>query len=89
MELINAVANDIGVYLHFINSNKFIMTNKILRLPEVKSKTGLSRSTIYAFIKTKQFPAPIQLGQRCVGWVEESIEKWIEDRIKQGGQNVR
>jgi predicted DNA-binding transcriptional regulator AlpA len=34
----------------------------ILRLPQVKQRTGLSRSTIYSRIKTGTFPAPISLG---------------------------
>jgi prophage regulatory protein len=53
------------------------MHNRILRLPEVKHKTGQSRSTIYERIKQGTFPAPIQLGGRNVGWLESEIESWI------------
>lgn len=65
------------------------MKNKIIRLPDVKEKTGLSRSSIYAFIKSKQFPAPISLGMRSVGWIESSIDNWIESKIQNGGDNVK
>ena len=53
----------------------------ILRLPAVQQRTGLSRSTIYARIALGQFPAPISLGSRAVGWTSDSIDKWIEARI--------
>ncbi len=56
-------------------------TTRILRLPNVKSRTGLSRSTIYALIKDKRFPKYINLGARSVGWLESEIEAWIESRI--------
>ena len=54
---------------------------RILRLPDVKTRTGLSRSTVYALIKDKRFPKYINLGDRSVGWVESEIEAWIESRI--------
>lgn len=53
------------------------MTQRIIRLPEVKTKTGQSRSTIYQRIKEGIFPAPISLGGRNVGWLEEEVENWI------------
>ncbi len=46
------------------------MTNAILRLPQVKDLTGLSRSTIYLMIKQGKFRKPIQLGTRSVGWLQ-------------------
>ncbi|MFD2270913.1 helix-turn-helix transcriptional regulator [Undibacterium arcticum] len=54
----------------------------ILRLPKVKERTGLSRSTIYALIKGGQFKAPISLGARAVGWLESDVSDFIEARIK-------
>lgn len=54
----------------------------ILRLPNVKARTGLSRSTIYAMIKDQRFPQHIRLGARSVGWLENEVEAWIESRIK-------
>jgi prophage regulatory protein len=57
------------------------MSNKIMRLPEVKSRTGLSRSSIYLRISKREFPASISLGDRAVGWLEADIEQWLDDRI--------
>ena len=58
------------------------MTNAILRLPQVKDLTGLSRSTIYLLIKQGKFRKPIQLGARSVGWLRSDIEEFISERIR-------
>lgn len=55
--------------------------NAILRLPVVKGRTGLSRSSIYEMMKHGQFPAPVKLGERAVGWVEAEVEAWLGERI--------
>ena len=57
------------------------MAKKVLRLPAVKDRTGLSRSTIYAQIKEGKFPKPIRLGKRAVGWTDEDIDAHIASLI--------
>ena len=59
------------------------MVTTILRLPTVKNRTGLSRSSIYLRLSEGQFPKPISLGARAIGWIESDIEGWIKDRINQ------
>jgi prophage regulatory protein len=54
--------------------------DRILRLPEVKARTGLSRSSIYAYIKEGKFPQHISLGERSVGWYESEIDAWVASR---------
>ena len=54
------------------------MLDAILRLPAVKSRTGLSRSTLYERIAKGSFPAPVRLGARAVGWRESDICTWID-----------
>lgn len=58
------------------------MQTTILRLPEVKSRTGLSRSTIYARIKEGTFPSSVSLGARAVGWIDSEIQQWLEEKIE-------
>jgi prophage regulatory protein len=58
------------------------VTNAILRLPEVKGRTGLSRSSIYDKKKRGEFPEPVKLGERAVGWVEAEIEAWLKMRME-------
>lgn len=54
---------------------------RFLRLPDVKNRTGLSRSSIYAKIKQGIFPKYINLSSRSVGWLESEINEWIIARI--------
>lgn len=58
------------------------MPHKILRLPATKNAVGLSRSTIYLLISKNEFPAPISLGERAVGWLEEDIENWLAEKVE-------
>lgn len=50
------------------------MANTILRLPAVKTRTGLSRSTIYLRVSGGSFPRPVSLGARAVGWLESEVD---------------
>jgi len=54
---------------------------RILRLPEVQRRTGLSRSTIYVRLEQGRFPKPVSLGARAVGWIESEVDEWIRERI--------
>jgi prophage regulatory protein len=65
-----------------------IMTQAIQREPaflrrkQVETRTGLSRSTIYQYIKDGAFPRPVPLGPRAVGWLESDVSDWIAARVK-------
>ncbi len=63
------------------------MSHTILRLAEVKKRTGLSRSTIYLKIANHEFPSSISLGSRSIGWLEQDVDEWIVDRIEQSRIN--
>ena len=67
------------------NVYPLLMSNfqqKLLRLPEVKATTGLSKSTIYARISEGNFPKQISLGPRLVVWVDSDIQEWIGHQIQ-------
>ena len=55
---------------------------RVLRLREVLDRVGLSKSTLWRLIKAGQFPKPISLGPRAVGWIEEEIDQWISSRSR-------
>jgi prophage regulatory protein len=55
----------------------------LLRLPQVKARTGLSRSELYRRIAIGTFPAPIKIGARASAWNSIEIECWIAERIAQ------
>ncbi|MDG9857989.1 AlpA family transcriptional regulator [Pseudomonas nitroreducens] len=54
---------------------------KILRLAAVIESTGLARSTIYKFVGSGEFPKPVPLVGRSVGWLESETQEWIQGRI--------
>lgn len=56
---------------------------RIIRLKEVIDSTGLARSTIYKFMAEGNFPRPLSLGDRCVGWVDSEVHDWILARIEE------
>jgi len=57
------------------------MLTRLLRLPEVKQQTGLSRSSIYAKMAEGTFPLTIRISNRAVAWIEEEIQAWIRKQI--------
>jgi prophage regulatory protein len=57
------------------------MTHTILRLPAIKTSTGLSRSTIYLRIAQGVFPKPVSLGGRAVGWPASEVTTLNAARI--------
>ena len=55
---------------------------RVLRLPAVRARTGLARSTIYLRISEGSFPKPISLGPRAVGWIETEVDTWLQQQIE-------
>jgi prophage regulatory protein len=56
--------------------------DRILREPEVKKRTGLSRVQRWRRVRAKPptFPAPVQLGPNSIGWKESDIDQWLNSR---------
>ncbi len=50
------------------------------RMPSVVRFTGLGRSTIYRMIAAKEFPGPVKLGPRAVGWRWSDLDTWSDTR---------
>jgi prophage regulatory protein len=65
------------------------MAHNILRLPAVKARTGLSRSTIYLRISEGRFPTPVSLGGRAVGWIEAEVNEWLNQQIEASRKAAR
>ncbi|MDE3261203.1 MAG: AlpA family phage regulatory protein [Acidobacteriota bacterium] len=53
---------------------------RILRMPEVEARTGLSRRTIRTLIRKGAFPRPIRLSRRTVGLLESELNAWLLER---------
>jgi prophage regulatory protein len=57
------------------------MPKTILRLPSVKTESGLSRSTLYLRIAQGLWTKPISLGGRSVGWPASEVAALNTARI--------
>jgi prophage regulatory protein len=55
---------------------------RLLRLAEVKLKTGLGRSTIYSLEAAGRFPHRIKLSSHSVAWLESDVDAWIAARVE-------
>ena len=51
--------------------------SRILRLDKVLDRTGLSRSTLYRKLQFGTFPAQVRISERCVGWRESDLDRWL------------
>ncbi|MCY3637686.1 MAG: AlpA family transcriptional regulator [Chloroflexi bacterium] len=56
------------------------MIDRLIRLEEALSYTGLSRSELYRKIRVGEFPRPVRVGKRAVRWRESEVEEWIAER---------
>jgi prophage regulatory protein len=66
---------------------------RFIRLPEVLTRTGYGRTTIYRKMEDGSFPRSVKLGGpledpnafdcRAVAWIEDEVEQWIESRIEE------
>lgn len=52
----------------------------LLRLPQVKEMTGLSKSSIYQYEQEGRFPSRVGIGNRSVAWRQAEVAAWIESR---------
>jgi prophage regulatory protein len=54
---------------------------RILRLRDVCKATGLCRSIIYELEADGAFPKRVRLTERTVGWVEDEVQSWLNQRV--------
>lgn len=54
---------------------------RLIRRKEVQAKTGLGASSIYAMMKSGEFPQCLNLSERRVAWIESDVNQWIANRI--------
>lgn len=59
--------------------------DRILRRKDVEAQIRLSRSTIYSAMAQGQFPRPIRIGRKAVGWRQSEITEWLNRRERSFG----
>lgn len=57
---------------------------RFMRLPEVTTFTGLSRTTLWRMERAGQFPRRRLISPGSVAWVEAEIHEWANARIADG-----
>ena len=75
-----------------IRTKKNKPKNKLIRFPEVMSRTGYGRTSIYRKMEDGSFPKSLKLGgppkdpnefdSRAVAWIEDELDQWMESRIE-------
>ncbi|CAB3783443.1 helix-turn-helix transcriptional regulator [Pararobbsia alpina] len=59
---------------------------RLIRLEEVMSRTGLTRALMYQMMKAGDFPKSVKLTGRAVAWQSSLVDKWIQRRIESAKQ---
>ena len=69
------------------------LQKRFIRLPEVLSRTGYGRTSIYRKMKDGSFPRCVKLGgplegsnafdSRAIAWIEYEVDQWIKSRIEE------
>ena len=75
------------------SNDTIIRQKRFIRLPEVLTRTGYGRTTIYRKMEDGSFPRSVKLGGpledsnafdcRAVAWIEDEVEQWIDSRIEE------
>jgi prophage regulatory protein len=58
------------------------MEKRIIRKPEIRERLHISDATVWRWEKAGNFPKRIQLGGNSVGWIEDEIESWINQKAE-------
>ena len=76
-------------------AKKHTPQKRLIRLPEVLSRTGYGRTTIYRKMEDGSFPRSVKLGgpledpnafdSRAIAWIEDEVEQWIDSMIEERG----
>ncbi|WP_284322932.1 helix-turn-helix transcriptional regulator [Dyella acidisoli] len=62
-------------------------TSSLLRLPAVLARVGISRATLYRWMRQDQFPRPRSLTPNgsTVAWLAAEVEAWITSKPTTSG----
>ena len=53
----------------------------LIRIREVRRRTGFSRSTIWRLERRGEFPRRVKLGPNSVAWYLAEVEGWIKEKL--------
>ena len=77
------------------SNDTIVRQKRFIRLPEVLSRTGFGRTSIYRKMEDGSFPRSVKLGgppkdpnafdSRAIAWIEDEVDQWIESTIEERG----
>ena len=78
------------------SNDTIVRQKRFIRLPEVLSRTGYGRTTIYRKMEDGSFPSSVKLDgrppknpeafdSRAIAWIEDEVDQWIESTIEERG----
>ena len=56
------------------------MNETLLKAKDVCATLSISRSTLWRWVGSGAFPAPIQIGAGAVRWRESAVQLWIDGK---------
>ena len=56
-------------------------TEKFLRIRDVQSISGLSRSQIYVLVSKGEFPKQLKVSEKASAWLASEVEAWMNERV--------
>lgn len=59
---------------------RILKVSKALKIQQVITKVGLSRSYIWKLEQANKFPKHFKVGLRAIRWLETDIDTWLEER---------
>jgi len=54
-----------------------ITDNNLLTINQVCEKVNRSRVTLWKWVQAGQFPKPLKIGNRTLGWKETDFNNWL------------
>jgi prophage regulatory protein len=62
--------------------------SRFIRLREVMTQTGKTRSAIYEGMAEGSFPKCFKIGDRAAAWLESEIEGWKREKLHAAGKEL-
>lgn len=59
----------------------------LLRISDVRARTGLKRATLYRLVARGELEAPVKISERCAAWRASAVQAFIEGRIAAAGRD--
>lgn len=62
----------------------------MMRMPEVRKATGISKTTIWDHVRRGTFPQPVKVSPHCTAWRSDEVSAWMasRERVVTRGENA-